>query len=284
MDKYNILVLIASHNRPISLLKCLASLKKSLTNHSYTVSLANSGESVEFPEALSSNLIETKVPSDFYWAEAMYEASRIWSELPEFSHVLWLNDDVELFPDAVSDFLLVLSDSSADVLVGQTVAKSGELSYGGFRIRSKLLPLHFVRLHAHETLVEADTFNGNVVLLGPNALAELGPFADGYKHYLADMAYGLEANRRGLNVFLAPGFAGWCEPNLVVNPALDNMKTRRSRLDILNKPPGLPVKQQWRFSLRFGGVLGVGYFLTTYLRFCLALVSYNTGRIAKTNS
>jgi GT2 family glycosyltransferase len=187
---------------------------------------------------------------------------------------MWLNEDVVLFPNSVSALLRTMEDNDADIVVGQTCSKDSEISYGGYKRRSSFLPLHFERILAVTEPMVADTFNGNIVLISPQAVKTLGSFLPGYKHTLADIAFGLEATGKGLKVLVAPGFSGICEPNTTVNSCMDVSSPRRSRIQALNKPHGIPIAQQWRFSIRYGGVLGVMYLFSTYLRFLLTLVKY----------
>ena len=164
--------------------------------------------------------------------------------------------------------------ADADIIVGQTSSKEGELTYGGFVRKSAFMPLHFRRVITEDKAERADTFNGNIVLLGSKALIQIGPFLRGYKHYLADIAYGLSATRKGLRILVAPGFSGNCEVNATVNPSLDKKALRTRRLIALNTPQGLPVSQQLIFSLRYGRFLGIFYFISTYLRFLWTLFTY----------
>ena len=219
----------------------------------------------------SINVIVRNVPEDTFWAEAMYCASAVYRKDHSFTHVLWLNEDVSLHPKSVDDLFILMNSYRADIVVGQTSSDDGEISYGGFLRDSRFKPLHFRRIIASYEPTNADTFNGNIVLLGPNALRRTGAFLRGYKHYLADIAYGLNASGKGLRVIVAPGFSGICQPNVSVNPSLDISFSRRERLKTLNKPKGIPVWQQLKFSLRYGGVIGILYFVFTYLRFLAIL-------------
>jgi GT2 family glycosyltransferase len=204
----------------------------------------------------------------------MYKSSEILSDIASPSPVMWLNEDVTLFPNSVDTLLRTMEDNDADIVVGQTCSKYSEISYGGYKRRSSFLPLHFERILAVTEPIAADTFNGNIVLISPQAVRTLGSFLPGYKHTLADIAYGLEATGKGLKVLVAPGFSGICEPNTSVNSSMDINSPRRSRIQALNKPNGIPVAQQLKFSLRYGGILGALYLFATYLRFLLTLVRY----------
>jgi len=275
MHNEKLLVLMSIHNRQEGLTSSLTALRDSLPSQNFVVSLSNSGDHIEPPKAPGFEIKVLKVSPSSFWAESMYSASSLFAGAHKFTHVLWLNDDVTLFPDSIADLLALMRSSDADIVVGQTSSEDGQISYGGFVRNSALKPLHFERIVAYDEPVNVDTFNGNIVLLGSKALNRMGPFLPGYKHYLADIAYGLEATSKGLKILVAPGFSGACQPNVAVNPSLDKRVTRIKRIHMLNQPQGIPFKQQWFFSLRYGGALGVLYFVSAYTRFLITLLVHH---------
>lgn len=274
MSEIRILVLMSTHNRPKNLRDCLESLLPEARNFSLSVSLANSGDKVCLPPELEKIVRIHSAPSNYFWAEAMYYSAEKEYLANSFDYVVWLNEDVVLVPDALGRLVEIIQATESDIVIGQTYSRSGQITYGGYSRKSRLRSLHFDRLIAEEAHLPAHTFNGNIVLLGPKALQQIGPFLHGYKHYLADMAYGLEAKRRGLTTNVAAGISGYCEPNSGSNPALDPNLKRLLRLSLLNKPQGLPILQQWKFSIRYGGAQGLIYFLATYIRFFVTLFLY----------
>lgn len=279
MPSANLLILLSTHNRQEELTSCLTALVKAASKSEFVVSLANSGDTVSIPVELENQVRVTKVPNDSFWAEAMYQASTAIKSQTAFTHALWLNDDVVLFPNSIDAIIDLMAENDADIVVGQTCSLDGDTTYGGYVRESFLKPLHFQRVIALDDPVKAETFNGNVVLVGSQALTRMGPFLGGYKHFLADIAYGLHATSKGLEVIVAPGFSGTCEANNTVNLSLDKKSSRTRRLMILNTPQGLPVKQQLRFSLRYGRSLGILYFVSTYLRFLWTLLTYEKSQL-----
>ena len=268
------MVLMSTHNRPSMLLRSISSLRDSIGKKRILISLTNSGKDVSIPSLPNLETRTSRADPESFWAESMYKSSEILLGTSSPSTVMWLNEDVILFPNSVETLLKVMEDNNADIVIGQTCSKDSEISYGGYKRRSNFLPLHFERILATTQPIVADTFNGNIVLISPQAVRTLGSFLPGYKHTLADIAYGLEATRKGLKALVAPGFSGICEPNTTVNSSLDVSSPRRSRIQALNKPHGIPIAQQLKFSIRYGGVLGVLYVFSTYLRFLLTLIQY----------
>lgn len=273
-----LLVLMSTHNRQKKLTSCLTALCKSFSISDVTVSLSNSGDAISLPSDLNIKVRVASVSKDAFWAEAMYSASSLYTMDYGYTHVLWLNEDVMLYPNSLDELIDLMNSCNADIVVGQTSSEDNEITYGGFLRDSKFKPLHFRRITAVEEPMNADTFNGNVVLLGPNALIQTGPFLPGYKHYLADIAYGLNATKKGLNVMVSPRFSGTCQLNDSVNPSLDISVRRKERIKALNGPLGIPIWQQLRFSLSYGGPVGIFYFLVTYLRFLVILCVYKESK------
>jgi GT2 family glycosyltransferase len=204
-------------------------------------------------------------------------ASKVFSSASRFTHVLWLNDDVELFPHAIDSLISLMKSSETDIVVGQTTSKSGMPSYGGFVKRSRFAPLHFDAVLAGEKPVKAETFNGNIVLLGRKALETLGPFLPGYKHYLADIAYGLEATRKGLNILVAPSSLGMCEPNLRQNPARTSSGAEHSSW--VANSPAMDVLNSVRRNFWFG--LFLCYLCTILLELSFPQQTSFLGKLAK---
>jgi GT2 family glycosyltransferase len=242
------------------------------------VSLSNSGEIVDIPGDLGVHVVINKVPKNAFWAEAMHHSSALFNAENSFTHVLWLNEDVTLAQNSIDNLLNVMTSTNADIVVGQTCSEDGKLTYGGFLRNSVIKPLHFRRVIANDAPLEIETFNGNIVLIGPEALIRIGPFLPGYKHYLADIAYGLNAAGKRLKIMLAPGFSGVCQANDFVNPSLDKRVSRKKRLATLNSPQGLPFIQQLKFSLQYGRGFGIFYFSATYLRFLMTLAIYEKSK------
>jgi len=284
VNRENLLVLMTTHNRQVHLESALTALSGALPLMNFVVSLSNSGGPIKLPMDLAMEIQVLKVPPNSFWAEAMYSASSLFTGNDEFTHVLWLNEDVTLFPNSISQLLSVMISSGADIVVGQTASEDGKLTYGGLLRHSALKPLHFKRIFASNSPLKIDTFNGNIVLLGPAALKSVGPFLSGYKHYLADIAYGLEAKRQGLNIVVAPGFIGACQPNVSVNPSLDTRSTRIKRIGSLNQPLGIPFGPQWRYTHNYGVMLGIAYFLSAYIRFALTLLIYKKSKLVANQS
>src|SRR4051812_44042367 len=111
-----------------------------------------------------------------YWAGGMRCAMTAGRSLiAGGSHVLLLNDRTQLRRDALS-FLLDVDASPRAFVVGTTVDPiTGQRTYGGLRRASSLRRLTFVPVEQVPG-ARCETMNANAVLVGAEALANIGPF------------------------------------------------------------------------------------------------------------
>ncbi len=146
-----------------------------------------------------------------FWARSMARAERHALEARREPDLLvWLNDDVELDPDAISRLVDTSSRHPARVVIGSMRdPDTGETTYGGL-VRSGPHPLAFALVEPGEEAQEVDAMNGNLVLV-PLAVAQrMGGIDGGFSHALADIDYATRASRLGIRAILAPGTYGSC--------------------------------------------------------------------------
>lgn len=265
-----IAVLIATFNRAETTLLCLRSLFASELPEGVELrvflvdgsSPDGTAERVrhDFPHV---NVFEVR--NDSYWAQSMRHAwERAQEGQPEY--ILWLNDDVRLYSDALRGMVLVSSAYGHRAIVaGATSDSEGRVTYSGYKIGPWYRRLHYVRLEPKFEVQECDAVNGNVVLIPSPVDVTVGGFPTGYVHGMADFAYTLKARRLGVTCVLAPGTAGTCSGNDIAGSWRDRRLGRSARLRLVMSAKGLPVLPWLRFCLSFGGVMWLAYFLKPYL-------------------
>lgn len=230
-----IAVLMACHERRettrLSLCRLYASLDaaKSVEAGVFLVDDGSSdgtGEMVrrEFPEVRV-----TEGDGSLYWSRGMrmaWTAAR--KEREDWDGYLWLNDDTELRPDAMSKMLA--ANDGERIVVGELEDSKGEIVYG---------------------LREGGLFTGNCVFVPRNVYARLGMLCGDYSHAWADYDYAMQAKRSGVEVVSA-GVVGKAEghPN---RPSLTDLPlTARWRL--LSDPKGWNLHDLWLYRRRNWGV------------------------------
>ncbi|MBU2225723.1 MAG: glycosyltransferase [Gammaproteobacteria bacterium] len=198
--------------------------------------------------------------ANLYWNSAMRQ---VWQQAlaGEFDFYLWLNDDVDLFADAIQRLLhsYLTQTPGAGAVIGSMTAPHSKNSaltptYGGRNRRSKLNPLAFGPVLMPTNESQPCTFiNGNLCLIPQNAVAAVGVLSEHFSHGLGDFDYGLRLQKAGFNVFVAPGFYGECAVNPKAGSVLDPQLPFAERLTMLQRPNVMPPCSEWRFFVRCHG-------------------------------
>jgi GT2 family glycosyltransferase len=186
-----------------------------------------------------------------YWAAGMAAAeSRAMCWEPNF--FLWLNDDVVLLEDSLISLLKTSMSPPLGIAIGATMdPDDGLLTYGGVMIHGSH-PQRSSTLSSSPTAQSADTFHGNIVLIPKVVHDRVGRIDGGFDHGYADFDYGLRANRVGVSILQAPGFAGECRRNPQRTRFAGSLRGRwRAAQDPVT---GLPWRSQIRYLRRHAGV------------------------------
>jgi GT2 family glycosyltransferase len=215
------------------------------------------------------NVLVVPGPGDLYWAAGMALAERH-ALTRDPDHLLWLNDDVSLDPDAIGRMLAVAHTQASQpcIVVGALRDPStGEVTYSGVRRRGRgLHPLRVEPVQPGDRPIRVETFNGNVVLVSRAVSAVAGPIDGRFAHALADFDYGLRAARLGVRSLLAPGTIGTCARRVPSAPWLDPSLPVRKRFEFLVSPKGFPPHSAARYLRRYGGPAWPIFWVAPYLR------------------
>lgn len=213
-----------------------------------------------------------------YWNGGMRLAHDTAMSRP-FDFILWLNDDTDLHPDAISRLLTTehgLRQGGRDrvAVFGATCDPvDGTLTYGGFDRRSgPVFRMKPVGPHPDRPR-EVATSAGNVLLLSADAVEAVGNLERRFFHAWGDVDYGLRLRALGGSVWLAPGFVAQCEANPNAHRWRDDPTLRlRERLQHLHSFRGL-YPPDWRlFVRRHGGPTWPVAWALPYLQVCIAHV------------
>lgn len=289
-------VLLSCFNRCDTTLRCLRSLLPQLLGDTQQaqglVYLLDNGTdgtgaavAAEFPQ-----VVVWSGQPDWYWNQGMRQLwQRVITHHPA-DYYLWLNDDVQLEPDAIERLLAqaqqlqAVSKSPLGALVGtmaSTMASTTPTasaaqsagptpSYGGRRRRSWWNPLAFgAVLQPQDQPQQCDFINGNLCLIPAAAVSAVGILAADYAHGSGDFDYGLRLKQAGFQLWVAPGFYGACATNSPQGSVFDAAVPMSDRLAMLNKPNVLPPPAEWRlFVRRHGGWMWPLLWSLTWFRQC----------------
>lgn len=214
--------------------------------------------------ALSERVTVIKGSGCLYWAAGMARAESE-ADLIDPDYLLWLNDDTFLSDGALDSLLRVSAQNPDAIVVGATRDRdSSAVIYGARRRTSAWHPQRFELLPQSPAVQEADTFNGNIVLIPRAVHRRVGHIDAAFPHAYADDDYGLRAVAAGFRILQAPGTLGVCPANAPGRPVRGWAAWRAAQ-----NPKGLPWRAQLRFFKRHGGPAWPLTFLAQQVRMVL---------------
>ncbi|MFF8442317.1 glycosyltransferase family 2 protein [Streptomyces californicus] len=267
MRPVHLAVLMTSHDRRARTLSALRALEEQRGLPAGTtlgVHLVDTGSTDGTPEAvrLRHPAVEVmSVGADVARAQALRIASRnsrsggggggAAGSAPggpshAWTHQLWLDDQVVLFPHALVNLLgTARAGGPHTVVVGAVRNAYGDTVYSGRRGRS----LTLVEPAGHRA-EPCDTYDGRVVLVSRAVYDLVGDPDKVFRHRMGDYDHGRRAHRAGVSALVAPGHVGACvdvpcapgsqEPGIGVREALRRVTSVGE----------LPPRQWWAYCLR----------------------------------
>lgn len=262
-----IAVLMAAHNRRELTVRALRSLAAARGAFDLTIVLLDDGSTdgtAEAVEVVWPGAIVLKGDGNCFWNGGMHKAWSYALSL-KMNGYLWLNDDVVLDADAMARLAQQWHARGGAarpfVLVGATRDDAGLLSYGGQRRVRSPLALKFERLPVAQESQQADTFNGNIVLVSQAAVERIGINDPGFLHAMGDIDYGLRAKASNIPILILPGTLGLCNSN---TPVRYNQGSLRDRWRKMTSHRGIPPKSWWLLTRRHSGFWQPVHFLAPY--------------------
>jgi GT2 family glycosyltransferase len=271
----NIAILMACHNRIETTRKCLYSLfNQDFNQHKFHVFLVDDG-SIDG----TFDMVKSQFPAvtalhgngSLFWNGAMRLA---WTEALkfDFDYYLWLNDDVQLMPDALKRLLAVTTecqDFDIGAVVGSMQEPSSEdISYGGRNQKYFYNPLSFGKLlDISEHLQYCRFINGNLCLIPRQSVQRIGILDPCFTHNIGDHDYGLRLIDAGFKLCVAPGVYGYCSSNPKKIEIFDATLPIEHRLSLLSKPNAIANwREQLVFDWRHGGAFKLVLITRTLFR------------------
>lgn len=151
-----------------------------------------------------------------FWARSMAAAEANALKGPEAQYLLWLNDDVCLYPTAIQDLLQQAGPSTSSITVGATDDVTfARLSYSGYVRKSSWNPLRLTMVEGLSGDRKLDAIHGNCVLVPREVAVRMGGIDGAFSHGWADIDYGLRARRQNIGITLCARTVGMCAANRV---------------------------------------------------------------------
>jgi GT2 family glycosyltransferase len=284
MSNVTIATLITCYNRKQKTLDSLNSLlsQSDCEDVALTVYLVDDGSTDGTADAVKKVYPQVTLMTgdgSLFWNRGMRKAFGEAMQ-GDYDYYLWLNDDTQLYPDAISKLLqtsqqLIAQGQLRAIVAGSTQdPENGILTYGGGVSHRWWHPLSFLAIKPAENPQVCDVINGNCVLIPRTVVEVVGNLDLVFAHYLGDYDYALRARKQNCSVWIAPGYVGTCPENPYYRNSQDANTPLSQQLEKIGQPKGLPTQdltlysfKEWRvFSQRHGGLFWFVYYLIPYRR------------------
>lgn len=289
-EKPSIAVLMTSFNRRAQTLECLRLLyaQTAMSHVSLHVILVDDASADGTTDAVQAAFPRVDVfagTGKLYWNGGMRKAFAHALERG-YDFYLWLNDDTQLFPEALATLLAaerqLALEGKTGILTGSTCdGISRAASYGGWRWKKswkrELEPV----VPDPGTLLRCDTMNGNCTLIPRRVAQVVGNLEAQFTHSFGDFDYGFRAARAGFGIYVVPGFVGSCSDNSRRGTWRDASVSLRQRWRHLNSVKGSPFHEWSLYCRRHLGALWPLYTASPYVKTVLSSFRRSSGASAR---
>ena len=223
----NFAVLLTTFNRKDTTLRCLKQLYLQSFQGKMDVFLCDDGSTDGTYEAVKEQypLVHIfKGTGNLFWNRGMLASWKKACEMKDYDAYIWLNDDVFLYVDALSEMIdCFYACDEKSIICGAFCSDTGEFSYGGRKKdNTPLIP--------NGIMQDVYWLNGNCVLVPKYVVKKIGLLDKMFHHHLGDFDYGLRAKKSGINIVSTKKYLGICNPN-----SIKNSRSRKEGLSLLRR-------------------------------------------------
>lgn len=252
--KYQLAILVTSHNRKDKTLTCLKTIfeQEDMADIQLSIYLVDDNSSDGTSEAILLAYPTVRIfkgNGQLFWAGGMRIA---WLEAlkeKKFNYYLLINDDTALFKDAVKKLfhdLQLVPDNA--ILVGSSMDQStGEITYGGRRLKNRYNLSSTIILPDNKSPQPCDLGNANIMLVPATVVERIGILSAGYTHAIADHEYTIKAKKAGIPSYISSCYNGFCTNNHDTYRLNNTTTSLKQRIDYLYSVKGLAYKQYLQF-------------------------------------
>ena len=260
----NLSILITCHNRHNVTRNCLSKLYQLRNDIDVYCVDDNSSDGTsemikkEFPQV---TLIHGN--GNLFWSRGMRLAwETALQSNKDYKYYFWLNDDLELYPNAFNELLECLNLVSQPAIISGLVqsAQNGEAMYGGHDKNGISI--------ANGRMNPIQNMNGNFVLIPNEVVDKIGILDPVFHHDLGDVDYGLTALEASIPVLSSRCYIGNTDASLKSN----NKRNRRAgvslkkRFKILYSPLGSNPNITFHFMKKHHGYMqAIAYYCYVHI-------------------
>ncbi|WP_010136848.1 glycosyltransferase family 2 protein [Ochrovirga pacifica] len=264
-----IAVLLTCFNRKEKTIACLKALFVAdfPVDYSLEVFLVDDGCTDGTSEEVKRQFSEVNIikgDGTLFWNRGMHTAWKAATSKRKFDFYLWLNDDTNLYKNALITMISGAEESCFNSIVcGPTCSsKDGKVTYGATSKGNDGL------LEPNGSIQECAIMNGNCVLVPKQVYDKLGNLDWTFVHAIGDHDYSLRAIKAGFKNYLAANYIGTCEKNPTLPKWCLKETPIRKRFKLLYSPLGYaePVPFFVYEKRHFGLGVAIKHFITINLR------------------
>lgn len=282
-----IAIVMTCHNRAAITTRCIESIKRCAIPAGVKVKvyLTDDGCTDGTSDAVRSmvpDAIVSEGDGSLFWCGGMrLSMQRAIKDNADF--VLWLNDDVVLYPTAIADALnSYCAGSKNSIVIGSTVdTVTPAVTYGGLvakkGIATSICNVIDPRIESQYQTVDpeiapsCETMCGNFVLIPGSVAQEVGDIESKFTQWLGDVDYGYRARAKGVQLRLIRKIIGTCASNSRQEMWREPEPTFKEYFHKIHSTKGLASKERMHYYRRHGGA---AWWLAWALPYIRQLVSY----------
>ncbi len=266
--KETIAVLMTVHDRKIKTLDCLnkLALQNLPEGYTYEVWLTDDGCTDGTRESVMESFPDIHIvdgDGNLFWNRGMWKAWDAASKHKRYDYYLWLNDDTNLYDNAISELLKESKEHNDTCnIVGSCQFEDHRgVSYGGFISGRIIAPTGKAQ--------RVDNFNGNIVLVPESVYQKIGNLDPYYSHGHGDTDYGLRAKKAGVESWIVGIFLGECDRHTKLKKCWDPDIPFGQRFNNLFQPTGYPPRESFYFERKYKGIIiAMFHIVTLFARVC----------------
>jgi GT2 family glycosyltransferase len=272
---HSVAVLLTCHNRKEKTICCLRNLFACPLPESYELYLylVDDGSTDGTAESVKDNFPNVKIiqgNGNLFWNRGMNLAWKTATKERDYDFYLWLNDDTNLYSNALTELLETSQiKNNESIICGTTCATNNRehITYGGRKFEDYRL---CVLLIPNGEIQRCYAFSGNIILIPKYVFKKIG-FNDAFFwHGQGDSDYGLRAKKNGLKSFISPNILGECD-NYGTWKDYANQDSFYSRWRDAHNPKGPYPKEKFRFTRRHIGLWpAIREYIHAYIRILMS--------------